>query len=61
MFMALNPWSDRQTVPTSPRGENPADHAFDDQPADERPSQSYGAWQATAIFELKPFSAPPSR
>ncbi len=61
MFMALNLWNDRQTTPTTPRGDDPADHAFEDRPAQDSQSQSYGAWQATAIFELKPFSAPPSR
>jgi hypothetical protein len=61
MFLALNTWSQRQTSPTTTHGDDPTDHAFDDSPSMERPSESYGAWQATAIFDLKPFSAPPGR
>jgi len=60
MFLALNPWQQRQTAPTDPR-DDIAENVFEDRPSMDRQSQSYGAWQATAIFELRPFSAPPGR
>jgi hypothetical protein len=61
MFMALNPWSERQTTPTMAQTDEHFDRVFEDHPSRDRPSETYGAWQATAIFELKPFSAPPGR
>jgi hypothetical protein len=43
------------------RGNEHGDLPVDDPPPAEHPSENYAAWKATAIFELLPFSSPPSR
>lgn len=52
---------ERQTTPTTYRGNEQGDLPVNDPPPIEHPSEQYSAWRATAIFSLTPFSAPPGR